>query len=84
MRTTIARTLVPPPDEQPACGCPTHTTPGSRYDAVTTVHVPKCPLYRAGDSTTRRYVPGTLDALLDEQFGPASRVVAERFGPVTR
>lgn len=71
--------------EQPACDCPTHRTPGTRYDAITTVHVPSCQLYRPGDSTTRTYVAGTLDQRLDAAFGPDEidwrAVQSERFGP---
>jgi hypothetical protein len=66
--------------DEPACGCPTHTTPGTRLDRITTVHARTCPLYRAGDSVTRRYAPGTLDAVLDERFGPA--VAPDLLAPV--
>lgn len=61
--------LQPGYDETATCDCPTHRTPGTLRDSINTRHVPSCQLYRAGDSVTRRYVAGTLDALLDAQFG---------------
>lgn len=92
--TIIAR----PPDSPPAlrCDCPTSTTRGSLIDRVDTMHRPSCRTREglglgAGASlTSSRYETGTLDALLDEQFGPAvagellAHVTAERFGRGTR
>lgn len=71
----IERLADTPPDvdEQRACPCPTHTTPGTYHDRVTTVHVRSCRLYRAGDPITVAYGPGTLDTLLDSAFGPVTR-----------
>jgi len=78
----MTTTIPAPPDNArgvDTCGCPTTLTPGTILDRIGTRHRPSCPDARtlglgAGQTlTTVQYAAGTLDALLDDAFGPVTR-----------